>query len=58
MDALFAAAGVRVVPVEDFEHRVAWVQDLGLLIIDSRLGPEERHLVAQDYLPAVLGWSG
>lgn len=55
---LFAAAGVRVISVDNFEHVVAWVRDLDLLIIDADLSPQDRQQVTRHYLPAILGaWS-
>lgn len=54
---LFAAAGVRVVPIENFPHKVAWIEDLDLLVIDAHLTSEERERVVCHYLPAVLSSS-
>lgn len=51
---LFAAAGVRIVPIEDFEPRVAWFASQRLLLIDAHLTTEERRRVARHYLPVVL----
>lgn len=51
---LFAAAGVRVVPIEDFEPKVAWFASQRLLLIDANLTTEERRRVARHYLPAAL----
>lgn len=51
---LFAAAGVRVVPIEDFEPGAMWVPEAGVLLIDTNLTSDERAHVARVYLPAVL----
>lgn len=51
---LFAAAGVRVVPVEDFDLKAAWVPQARVLLIAADLTTQERHDVACSYLPRVL----
>jgi hypothetical protein len=51
---LFAAAGVRVVPIEDFAPGAMWVPEAEILLIDTRLTSEERAHVARAYLPVVL----
>jgi hypothetical protein len=48
---LFAAAGVRVVPVEDFDYQAAMVPDLGILLIAADLTSEEREQIVCEYLP-------
>lgn len=52
--ALFAAAGVRVVPVEDLGEPATWVSSHRILLIDTHLTTEQRHQVACAFLPAVL----
>ncbi|MFW6869211.1 hypothetical protein ACOACQ_17620 [Nocardioides sp. CPCC 206347] len=51
---LFRAAGVIVVPIEDFRYQVAWVDDCQVLLVAADLTDEERREVVSDYLPAVL----
>lgn len=51
---LFAAAGVKVVPVEDFDYKAAWVPQARVLLIAADLTTQERRDVACSYLPRVL----
>lgn len=51
---LFAAAGVRVVPVEDLGEPATWLPTKRILLIDTALTTEQRHQVACVFLPAVL----
>ena len=51
---LFAAAGVRVVPVEDLEEAAVWVSSHRILLIATDLTTEERHDLACAYLPIAL----
>lgn len=51
---LYRAAGVRVVPIEDFETPAVWVASHQVLLIDAALTAEERRDVALVYLPALI----
>ena len=52
---LFAAAGVRVVPVEDLGEPATWVESHRILLVDMDLTTEQRHQIACVFLPAALG---
>lgn len=51
---VFRAAGVRVVPVEDFDYEATWVKDAKLMLIATDLTTERRRLIAEEYLPHIL----
>lgn len=53
-ERLFAAAGVRVILIEDFSHQAALINDLDLLLVADDLTSEELEQVVCDYLPTVL----
>lgn len=51
---LYRAAGVRVVPIEDFEESAVWVSSHQILLVDAGLTADERRDVACVYLPSML----
>ncbi|UUW88348.1 hypothetical protein [Pimelobacter simplex] len=51
---LFAAAGIRIVPVEDFAPGAVLVSEFKILLVDTDLTTEERHRVACEFLPAAI----
>ena len=51
---LFAAAGVRVVPVEQLGELAAWVSTHRVLLIDAGITPDQLHQVACLLLPRAL----
>ena len=52
--ALFEAAGVRVIPVEDFDYDAVFIADVRVLLIADDLTSDERHRIASEYLPVAL----
>lgn len=51
---LFAAAGVRVVPIENLYEGAVWVPKHRILMVEMNLTTEEWAWVTRLYLPAAL----
>lgn len=58
LTAAFAAVGVQVIPIADFDYTVAYVKDLQVLLVADDLESQQYEQVANEYMGAVLDGRG
>lgn len=51
---VFRAAGIRVVPIEDFDLGATWVPQAKVMLIATDLSLERRRQIAEKYVSIIL----